>query len=98
LRRRSNTVATPWRECPDFRQLYDFSEVTDVQVTQDSLWGLAGNSPFLQGARRAIVVTSDVVFGVVRMYQLMSGRESDTFRISRDRASALVWLDGTPRR
>ncbi|CAN5853300.1 hypothetical protein BH11GEM2_BH11GEM2_41530 [soil metagenome] len=45
-----------------------------------------------------MIVTSDVAFGVVRMCQLMSGRASDTFRISRDRESALVWLDGTPRR
>ena len=78
---------------PDFRQLYDFSAVTDVQVTQDSLWGMAGNSPFDLDARRAMVVGSDVAFGVVRMYQLMSERESSTFRIFRDRESALRWLE-----
>jgi hypothetical protein len=78
---------------PDFRQLYDFSDVTDVQVTQDSLWGMAVNSPFELGARRAMVVDTDVAFGVARMYQLISGRESTTFRIFRDREAALRWLD-----
>lgn len=79
---------------PDFRQIYDFSDVIDVEVTQDSLWGLAGSSPFAAGARRAVVVDSNVAFGVARMYQLMSERESSTFRIFRDRQAALRWLEG----
>ena len=79
---------------PDFSQLYDFSAVTDIQVTQDALWGMVGNSPFGMRARRAVVVDSEVAFGVGRMYQQMSGREYATFRIFRDRASALRWLEG----
>ena len=85
------------RETPgferDFRQLYDFTDVTDVQVTTDALWGMVKDSPFVQSAHRAIVVDSDVAFGVVRMYQQISGRESATFRIFRDRESALSWLE-----
>jgi hypothetical protein len=79
---------------PDFSQLYDFSAVTDVLVTQDSLWGMVGNSPFDISARRAVVVGSEVAFGVVRMYQQMSGRDNASFRIFRDRESALRWLEG----
>lgn len=86
------------RTCPgfeaDFSQLYDFTAVTDVQVTADSLWGMVGNSPFAMRARRAVVVDSDVAFGVVRMYEQMSGRSPDTFKIFRDRESALRWLEG----
>lgn len=78
----------------DFSQLYDFFEVTDVQVTPDTLWGLAAGSPFELGARRAVVVGSDVAFGMARMYQSISGRQSDTFRIFRDRESAVRWLEG----
>ena len=85
------------RETPgfesDFRQLYDFSAVTDVQVTPDALWGMVKDSPFLIDAQRAIVVDSDTAFGVVRMYQQISGRESAAFRIFRDRESALRWLE-----
>lgn len=85
------------RETPgfesDFRQLYDFSAVTDLQVTTDGLWGTVKDSPFLTSARRGIVVESDVAFGVVRMYEQMSGRESANFRIFRDRESALTWVE-----
>ena len=79
---------------PDFSQLYDFSEVTDIRVTEETLWGLAGTSPFGLRARRAVVVASDAAFGVARTYQAISGRQSDTFRIFRYRDSALRWLDG----
>jgi hypothetical protein len=78
---------------PDFSQLYDFSAITDVQVTTDALWGMVGDSPFGVHALRAVVVNSDVAFGVARMYQQMSSRESATFRIFRDRESAVRWLE-----
>ena len=90
------------REAPefgaDFRQLYDFSEVTDLRVTGEGLRDLARHSPFARDARRAIVVASDAAYGMVRMYQLSSDRDSEHVRIFRDLAGAIRWLDGeTPR-
>ena len=78
---------------PDFRQLWDFTAVTQVRVTGEGLRGLALQSPFRRDARRAIVVASDVAFGMVRMYELVSDRDSRYFRIFRDVATAMQWLE-----
>ena len=75
-----------------YRQVYDFSDVTQVRVSGKQLQSLAYNSPFSPKARRAIVVNSDVAFGMARMYALMGDRDPDCFRIFRDRPSALAWL------
>ncbi len=77
---------------PDFRQLYDFSEVTEVRVTSEGVQDMARHSPFVRNARRAIVVTSDVAFGMVRTFQIVGNRETPQFRIFRDRRLALEWL------
>jgi hypothetical protein len=77
---------------PMYRQIYDFSEVTEIRVTGSDLQSLAYTSPFSQGARRAIVVNSDAAYGMARMYGLMGDRDSEYFRVFRDRQSALRWL------
>ena len=79
---------------PDFRQLYDFTDVTEVRVTGHGVRELARASPFGRDARRAIVVGSDIAFGMVRMFQIVSDRERPEFQIFRDRETALHWLDG----
>lgn len=78
---------------PHFRQIYDFTEVTQVRLTGACVRALAGSSPFARDARRAIVVASDVAFGMARMYMLVSDRDSSVFRIFRDLAAAERWLD-----
>jgi len=77
---------------PHFSQIYDFSDVTEMRLTGDAVLNLGRSSPFAVDARRAIIVTSDVAFGMARMYGLASNRASDSFRIFRDHASALSWL------
>ena len=85
------------RETPgfarDFRQLYDFSDVTELGVTGDGLWDISRQSPFARDARRAIVVASSEAFGMARMFQLVGEREVAQFRIFYDRESAMRWLD-----
>ena len=77
---------------PMYRQIYDFSEVTEIRVSGERLRLLAYNSPFSPKAARAIVVNSDVAYGMARMYSLMGDRDPEFFRIFRDRESALRWL------
>ncbi len=79
---------------PDYRQLFDFTEVTDVRVTRDGLLSLAARSPFDPASRRAMVVSSDLSFGMVRMYQMLSGRDPDFFRPFRTVDAAIRWLEG----
>jgi hypothetical protein len=77
---------------PGLAQLYDFTEVTEVQVTSAVVRQLAQTSRFAPRARRAIVVSSDDAFGMARMYSLLSDREEMT-QVFRDRASAMQWLE-----
>lgn len=84
------------RFAPDFGQLYDFTDVTELRLTGEVVQALAQRSPFARDARRAVVVGSAVAFGMARMYQLAADRESSTFRIFRDVESASRWLLGEP--
>jgi hypothetical protein len=49
-------------------------------------------NPFGAGARRAVVVTNDVVFGMARMYQILTDESPDELRIFRKVDDALQWL------
>jgi hypothetical protein len=81
---------------PDSAQLYDFSEVTGIEVTPAGIRALARKSVFATTARRAIVVSNDVGYGMARMFAQLSNRDEEVFRIFRDRAEALPWLTGAP--
>jgi hypothetical protein len=76
----------------DFRQLADLRDVTDVQVAASTIREMARLNPFGAGARRAVVVTKDVVFGMARMYQILSDESSDELQIFRKVDDALQWL------
>lgn len=78
---------------PMYRQVYDFSGVTEVQVTGEFVRRLARNSLFSPHARRAVVVNSDVAFGLARMFGLVGDRDPDSFMIFRDIQSAEDWID-----
>ena len=77
---------------PSFRQIWDMSEVTDLQLTGRQVQMLAFTSPFAPDAQRAVVVNSDVAYGMARMYALMGDRDPERFQIFRDLPSALRWL------
>jgi hypothetical protein len=77
---------------PDLAQLYDFSGVTELALSTSTVRRLAGSSRFAATARRAIVVSTDVAFGMARMYALLSERSEDSFRIFRSTAAADRWL------
>ena len=75
-----------------FRQLADLRDVTEVQFTASTIREMVRLNPFWAGARRALVVTSDVVFGMARMYQLLRDESPDELQIFRKVDDALQWL------
>jgi len=77
---------------PALDQVYDLSEVTEMKVSSTVLLHLAMSSRFSPTARRAVVVTSDVAYGMARMYAMLTGHE-DTVQVFRDRPSADRWLE-----
>ena len=76
----------------NFRQLADLRDVTDVQVTAATIREMVRLNPFWAGARRALVVTNDVVFGMARMYQILRDESPDELEIFRKMDGALQWL------
>jgi len=77
---------------PTFDQLSDARAVT-AAVPSDRLADLARSQVFAAGSRRAILVESDLVFGVSRMYQAYAGQGGPEVRVFRDPDEANVWLD-----
>ena len=93
LRSNQQALRNDSRFDPTFRQVYDFTGVTDVQLTQAGIQSLAYNPLFVPTARRAVVVSSDVAYGMARMYALISNRDERAFRIFRDLDSAQRWIE-----
>jgi hypothetical protein len=80
---------------PDFSQLYDFREVTRVDMTGEEIRDFARFSPFAPGARRAAVATQSAVYGVLRMLGIqreVSGGQ-DEIRIFKSLEDAVKWLE-----
>jgi len=77
---------------PDYRQLCDLQEVSDLRTSREFLRNLAMSSIFARGTRRAIVATTDHYYGLARMMQTFSdldGREVGVFRTEKE---AREWL------
>jgi len=77
---------------PDFRQLVDLSMATNISLRFPDLYHLQQEcDPFSNQARRAIVATDAVSFGLGRMYQLITN--SPNLEVFRTLHEALDWLE-----
>ena len=78
---------------PTYRSLGDLRDVTSITVDAMETAQTAASPLFAKGARRAIVATSDVAFGMARMFATFSERAGHEVRVFRDMALAEAWLD-----
>ena len=79
---------------PDFRQLWDLSEITHSAANFVELMEMAKVTVFSPTARRAILAPIDVAFGIGRMFQMLRESKGETgIRVFRDRAEAMQWLE-----
>ena len=76
----------------DQLQIIDARDVTDVQVTGQGVRELAADTPYGPGSRRALVATSDAMFGMSRMFEMLRDRDGDVFRVFRSMKEATDWL------
>ena len=89
---------------PGLSQLFDFREVTDVEVTAAGIQILADRTIFGAGARRAFIVHPGAMamFGVMRMFQTLISDHPDELRVQFDHINkARQWIgipeaDGAP--
>jgi hypothetical protein len=77
---------------PDYRQLYDFRDVEDLQATSTGVRELAINNQFGRGAQRALIAGSEAVYGVARMFQIMAEKGPDRIEVFYSLEEALDWL------
>jgi hypothetical protein len=79
---------------PDFFQLYDFREVTNIDIAADQVRDLASYAPFSRHARRAIVAPQNAVYGLARMFatQREASGGQEQIRVFRSLAEANAWL------
>ncbi len=78
---------------PTMRQLIDMREVAEFEVSSDTLRHMATRHPFAPTARRALVASSDVAFGLSRMYQVLSDGDGRVFGVFRELDQALAHLE-----
>jgi len=78
---------------PAYRSLGDLREVTSITVDNLAAAQAAATPLFAEGARRAIVATSDAAFGMARMFASFSERTGHEVRVFRDIQLAEAWLD-----
>lgn len=77
----------------DFSQLWDLTHVTKVELTTEELRRLAARSIFSSASRRAILATSDLVFGLSRMFEIFREILGEKgIRVFRNLDDALDWV------
>ncbi|MFQ5536944.1 MAG: hypothetical protein ACE5GJ_05775 [Gemmatimonadota bacterium] len=85
---------------PGMREISDVRGVTEFQVTPRGVSAFVGvdrhTAAVRGGARLAILADRDVVFGMARMYQEMTGGEAGTVGVFRTLEEACVWLGIDP--
>lgn len=81
------TLDAGWSELVDLREVTR----TDM-IPTDAVGAIARNSPWPKSSRRVIVAPVPVVYGVSRMYQLLSSSDDETLAVVRTEAEALAFL------
>ena len=78
---------------PNFAVLFDLRQANGIAVTTDGVRVLADLPLVLSPeSRRAVVVPSDLGFGMARMYGLLRGNKGGTVEVFRDFAEASRWI------
>jgi hypothetical protein len=77
---------------PGFCQLFDYTKVTQVDLSSDAIHHLAERNPFGLGSCRAFVVPSDLLYGLSRMFQILTDHHPDELSVFRDMQEARKYL------
>ena len=78
---------------PSFSQLMDMTQVTRLELSADDIQLLAQTKLFSPNSRRSILVKSDMVYGLGRMFgTLRDLMGEDGIRVFRNLDEALDWV------
>jgi hypothetical protein len=85
-------LAADLRFQPTFAQIVDLREVTSFALGSAALRREAAIRVFDRAARRALVASSDIAFGLSRMYATEAYDVSPSIEVFRDMAEAEDWV------
>lgn len=77
---------------PTFRLLADLRGIERFEITVDGIHDVAALNPFERDVQRALLVDSDLSFGIARMYHSWVAVEPNCTLISRSPNDAVAWL------
>jgi len=77
---------------PGYRQLVDCTGVTEVLLSTTTINAVSHSQFFTPGTRRAFIATSDLAFGLARMFALSAEASGQTIEVFRERRVAEEWL------
>ena len=80
---------------PRFFQLVDARRLRDIPAESVEVLKLGQKTVFAGGVRRAIVVSTDLVFGIGRMFELSAIKLGHEIKVFRSMEEACTWL-GVP--
>ena len=79
---------------PDFNQIIDFTDVGHIELTVEQIHELSKRNIFAAKSRRAYVVTSDLLYGLSRMFATLRETEGEPGIITfRDLGAAIIWTN-----
>jgi hypothetical protein len=79
---------------PDFNQIIDYTDVTELALTVQHVKHLAKRNNFSAKSRRAYVVTVDLHFGLSRMFASLREAEGEPgIIVFREMPPAIIWAD-----
>jgi len=74
-------------------QLLDFSEAAEAaHISSDMIRRVAQYNPWPSTIRRVFVSPQEVIFGLLRMYQVFADLDAEHFFVARSTEEALEWL------
>ncbi len=79
---------------PSFNRLADYRAVESFELTGTDVRRLAGAKGITksEGSRRAFVVSSDLAYGMARMFQILADDTPVTIEVFKDMTEARKWL------
>jgi hypothetical protein len=77
---------------PYFSALFDFRNTTNFRISSVEMSEISMDLIFNERARRAFVVPTGEMYGMIRMFSILSNFESDVIQIFHEMAEARRWI------
>jgi hypothetical protein len=78
---------------PDFCQVLDFTQITELEVVPEDVRQLAQRNIYSPRSRRAFVVKDDLQFGLARMFEIYRELNGEAgIRVFRTFDEAMDWI------